>query len=266
MNKSKSLDPIVRHIKTFILALLLVLGLASWAEAATLTKSERVLVIVTDLDTHGIPELAPLYATLEDIGIGLPQLPILKNAYREIHVLRNANATLAKFRSKLRQLGSRPEIKAIDTFLMLHGLANELVFADGRVTTAEMVEFMAHAPTAAERVQRIMTRKKLRIMYNTSCFGSSHRNEFLQMGYKAVSGSVKVNANAGVEYPSFLGLWTAGATFEESFLPSNNPTALAMADGPLVAAGTLANNFLKHVDSRKILDGDLGIRINTDAR
>lgn len=255
-------------MKKFMISMissLMMLGFATEVQAAVRAQ-ERVLIILTDLDTHGIPELAPLYSTLEEVGIGLPRLPILRDNYREIHVLRNQRATLANFKALSLALANRPEIEAIDVFLMLHGLDGRLAFADRRYNMADMQSFMTSARNATEEARITTMKRKFRLMYNTSCFGSSHRSAFRNMGFDVVVGSIAVNANSEAEYPSFLALWNGGARLQDAFVPTNNPAALVVTDGPLVTAGRFMNNFLRHVNSRKVFSGNTAITINTDPR
>lgn len=233
---------------------------------AVVRPQDRALIIITELDTGGLRELAPLYSALEDIGAGLPRLPILRQQYREIHVLKDRDATTQKFKAMGLHLASRPEIKAIDVFVMLHGLTNRLLFANGTITPDRLAQFMTTSTNTREARLVLEMKKKFRLLYNTSCFGASHRAGFRQMGFDVVVGSIAVNANAEVEYPSFLTLWNAGANIRDSFAPSNNSVALAAADGPLRLAGQFGNNFLRHIDSRKVFSGDVLMTINSDPR
>lgn len=100
-------------------------------------------------------------------------------------------------------------------------------------------------------------------MYNTSCFGSSHRAMFREVGYDAVVGSIGVNANSEFEFPSFLGLWTMGATIENALAPTNNPYMLGLADGAIRAIGEFRNDILAETNSRKVISGDRDLTINT---
>lgn len=244
---------------------ILVAGLLGTSTAdAAVGRQSRVLIILTDLDTHGFPELAPLYQTLENIGVGLPNLPVIRDNYLEIHTLQNQAATLARFRSLAERLAMRSEVKAIDVILMLHGGAERLYFANGGVDVADMAEYMTRTTDSAsvERVRQM--KKKFRMMYNTSCFGSSHRSAFRSVGFDAVAGSIGVNANSEAEFPSFLALWNSGVGFEAAFAPTNNDVALAMTDGPLRTAGEWGRNFLARVNSKKRFSGATALTINSD--
>ena len=242
-------------------AMLLMFGLAFQAQAQV-PASARGLIIITELDSTGIPEISGLYRTLEDLTIGIPTLPGIRNSYADIVTLRNGTATMAHLRHQMRRMAARNDIRAIDVILALHGADNKLRFRDEAVTMQNMQTFMNEG--TPEVVAR--TKGKLRLIYNTSCFGASHRAAFRNIGFDVVIGSVGVNANSEVEYPSFLGLWNSNNSVAASMIPSNNPVTLAVTDGPLVATGNFLNNFLKKVNSKKLFSGNTAIRISTPAQ
>lgn len=255
---------IMKHILVFAIA---ALGLATGlARADQVGPQNRALIIVDEIDTGVIPELKPLYTSLENLTIQLPHMPILINAYHEIHTLRDGDATLTRFRQVARQLAMRSDIHAIDVFMVLHGSPGALSWKDGIVHMDDMLAYMTEVHNVAEQVIVSHMKKKFRLLYNTACFGATHRADFLRMGFDATDGAIGVNANSEVEYPSFLPLWTSGlVSFAEALAPTNNDAALAAADGPLVATGMLMNNFLKKVNSRKLLSGETNVHITTPA-
>lgn len=253
----------MQTLKVILTALFLFAGLYSEA-FASVPASRRALIIINELDSTGIPELSPLYSTLENLTIGLPTLPVVRNNYAVIRVLRNNAANLAAFRSNARTLALNPNIDAIDVILALHGKPEKLKWADGTVNVADMTAFMNQANTAAEQATLSLVRRKLRMVYNTSCFGASHRAALRAIGFDAVVGSIGVNANAEAEYPAMLAQWNLGQSFIGSYAATNNDVALAATDGPLVATGNLMNNFLKHVNSKKLFSGNVALTINSN--
>lgn len=250
-------------MKTLLTALLLLATFSASADAAV-PAARRALIIVNELDSTGIQEIAPLYSTLEHLTIGLPTLPVVRNNYAVIRVLRNGNATLATFRATARSLAVNPNIDAIDVILALHGRDQRLKWADATVNMQNTVAFMNTANSAAEASVMNTLRRKFRIIYNTSCFGASHRTALRAIGFDAVVGSIGVNANAEAEYPAFLAAWNLGSSFGNAFAVTNTPAALAVTDGPLVAAGIAFNNFLKNVNSKKLFSGNTNITINSN--
>jgi hypothetical protein len=238
---------------------------SSMAVAENIPAANRALVILTDLDSGGLPEFRVLYSALEEIGIGLPTLPALRNNYAKIRVLRDNRATIANFRDTMRALGIDPSVKAIDAIVMLHGRPNRLRFFNETLNMAQMVERYKQADNQREVVERIITSKKARFVYNTSCFGRSHNQAFLDMGFEVSLGSVGVNANSEVEFPSLLTLWNTGSTVAQALAPTNNMVALAAADQPILAFAFATNTeALKATNSQKVIAGRSGIRINSD--
>lgn len=255
-------------MRLFLPILCLILAVAGGPDKAnaSVPPTQRALIIVNELDSTGIPELGPIYSTLENLTDVLPNLPILRSGYAEIHMLRNAAATLVNFRAVARGLANRPEIAAIDVFMVLHGRSEKLKFRDGLVRLSNMQEFMLQTGSFAEGLTVSRMKRKFRMLYSTACFGASHRGEFRNMGFDAVSGAVGVNANAEVEYPSFLARWRAGQSFGSAIGATNSDAMVSVVDAPLVATGVLLDNFLKYVNSKKLMSGNIGIRIDTPAQ
>lgn len=228
---------------------------------AAVAKESRVLVVVSELDSRGARELEPLYAALEHLTQFMVH-GLLGDKYQRIEVLANRDATFANFKSTLRDIALEPEVQAIDVILSLHGNPGELAFDDQTWDTGTMETRFLMAPTIRDRfiVQRM--KKKLRMLYNLSCFGSSHRQNFINMGFDVVNGSINVNANSEVEYAPALLAWKVGVGFKDSFIASNNDAALLAADAPIRAIGTLQNNSLKNTNSRKVFSAASGASVN----
>ncbi|GAB4019539.1 MAG: hypothetical protein Fur0010_21570 [Bdellovibrio sp.] len=88
----------------------------------------------------------------------------------------------------------------------------------------------------------------------------------MDIGFKTVNGSIGVNANSEVEFAPALIAWRSGVQFKDSFIVSNNNTALIAADSPIKMTGELMNNALKETNSRKVFSGDFNIKISSDVR
>jgi hypothetical protein len=243
---------------------LLVLGITQNAQAAV-GRHNRALVVVSELDTHGSRELRPLYASLEQLT-QFSVAGLLRNDYRQIETLANRDATFANFKRTLKELALDSNIHAIDVILSLHGSPGELVFEDQTWSTATMERRFLMAVTRAEQAEMIVLKKKLRMMYNLSCFGSSHRQNFINMGFDMVNGSINVNANSEVEFVPALLAWKTGIGFRDSFAASNNDAALFAADEPIRLMGRLQNNSLKSTNSKKLFSGTFNNKISSDAR
>ena len=230
---------------------------------ATVEKSGRVLVVVSELDSRVAPELRGLYQIIEQLTQVTAGVT-LGSEYAQVRVLKNSQATLANYAATLRALARNPSVQAIDTILSVHGSAGSLLFAEGSQSMGALER--AVLPAGMPTAERATLRRKLRIMYNLSCFGQSHNRTFFDIGYDIVAGSKGVNANAEVEFVPVLTNIRLGGRFVDGFAPSNNDVALSVADAPLRLAGNLAQNALRFTDSKKVFTGFSATRINTDAR
>lgn len=241
---------------------LAVLAAASFAKAEV-SKNERALLIVSELDQRGDPALGNLYRMLEGATIEVPRA-FLGGQYGTIQVLANRDVTIQNFRQALRTLAGNARIKAIDVIVALHGTTNRLAFEDGTVDTENLASFFDVRATPALAARTDLTRGKLRLLYSTACFGRSHIDDWLAVGFDAVIGAYGVNANAEVEYPSVLGQWALGQAAFNALTATNVPTSLAVTDGPLVMAGRLSGSFLQHVNSKKSFGGLKQTNIKSD--
>ncbi len=236
--------------------------LTNYAQAE-ITKSQRVLLVVSELDSSVAPELRGLYGAIE----ALTQTSlnaIISPEYRHVHYLKNRDATAEAFAYALQALADRPDVLAIDTVMSVHGSPGALRFADRSVTMAALERIVFPATMSATKQANL--RRKLRMMYNLSCFGRSHNATFRAMGYDIVAGSNGVNANAGVEFIPTITSWKIGGRFVDGFNPTNNDAALWLADGALRAAGEWQRNSLAQTDSKKYFAGFSSVRINSDPR
>ena len=139
----------------------------------------------------------------------------------------------------------------------LHGATNKVYFREGGVEMSSLLTQMT-SPSASMSAAQITTMKrKLRMIYNLSCFGQSHNNEFRSMGFDVSVGSVGVNANSEVEYASVLTQWSFNWKFIDTFNATNNDVALAITDQPVRAAGIPAN-------SKKMFAGLTSLTISSD--
>jgi hypothetical protein len=248
----------------FLLGLSL-LTINAHAALEKVKKSERVLVVVSELDSGGMPELTALYTALEDLTRFSTE-GILGASYQEIYYLTNAGASLSEFKDKIHELADDEKVKAIDVIMSLHGTTEKLLFDDGLWRMSTIAENFHPVTTVQDRVKKILRKKKMRMLYNLSCFGSSHRDDFISMGFDVVNGSMDVNANSAVEYAPALVAWAGRIGFKDSFSASNNDVALAMNDAPIRLAGQLANNALKKTNSKKLFsaksNGSVNLKID----
>jgi len=232
---------------------------------ASVSVRNRVLVVVAELDSRGAPELSALYSALEELTQVTVQ-GVLGDKYDRIDILTGGRATFPEFKRVVKEFSRDPNVLAIDVIMSVHGAPGKLAFQDLTWKTTDMEAAMLSVSSRQDTIDKMRMKKKLRMIYNTSCFGASHRQNFLNMGFKVANGSIGVNANSEVEFVPALMAWRSGIGFKDSFNASNNDFALALADGPLQIAGRAAGNSLAKVNSRKLFSGAVTMKINSDAR
>lgn len=246
-------------MKKMTLALVATLTvLVAHTAQARIDKEDRVLVVVSELQTHGPQNLRGLYRTIEDLTAGSTSA-VLGDDYSRIIQLRGANATVSQFVSQLQSLSKNPSIKAIDVIFSLHGADNKVYFREGSITMSNLASRILATSTSMTAAQITTMKKKLRMVYNLSCFGKSHNNEFISMGFDVSVGSRGVNANSEAEYVPALSSWSFNWKFIDGFAATNNDVALAAADSPVRLVGIPA-------DSKKFFAGATTMTISTDPR
>lgn len=254
-------------MKNFIkLAVVVLAATMSFQANAVIEKRDRVLLVVSELDVHAPRESGDLYRTLESLTRAIPG-GVLRSEYRAIIGQFDRSATSTNFVNALRTLALDENVKAIDVILSLHGSPNRLYFFNGATRISDLSAGLLRANTPAQQELVRKLKKKLRLMYNMSCYGESVNEEFQQMGFDTSIGSVAVNANSDVEFPSFVGLWRMGFKVSDALAPTNNPAALFAHDGALITAGRLSGNtMLQQINSKKEIEGRSSLKIDTDPR
>lgn len=246
-----------------VITLALTLAIQAKAE---ITKNERVLVVVSELDEHAPRDARDLYRTLENLTRAIPN-GVLASEYSRVIMQKDRLATMNNFVNLMRTLALDNSVQAIDVIMSLHGSTNRLHFFEGGQSITSLQNAMLRATTPAQRDLVTKLKKKLRLMYNLSCFGDSVNEEFVAMGFDTSIGSAAVNANSDVEFPSFVGMWRLGFSVSQALAPTNNDAALFVHDGALRTAGQISGNtMLQQVDSKKEIEGRSGLNIKTDPR
>ena len=252
-------------MKKLLVSALLGSVVLPFAAQAAVTKSERALIVLSELDQQAYPELRPLYTVMENITSEVPR-GAFGSQYGTVRVLQNDAATLRRLKSTLYSLSANPQVKAIDLFVNTHGTEGVIFFYDGGTSTRHVREEIMSPDAPYTDASRNLLRKKLRMLYSTACFGATHNSDWMQMGFDVTDGALGVNANAEVEYPSFVHAWSTGQPYSNGFRLSNTDAALLATDGPLRLAGQIGNNFLREVNSKKVFSGNTSITINSDAQ
>ena len=219
----------------------------------SVTKNERAVVVISDL-TELPPEKDQLYTFIESAGRVVCET-LLKNDYADYVTLYDASATKANLIQTLQAIGAKATIKAIDLIVMLHGSTNRLGFKGGNFNTA----------TLATDIAALNLRGKLRLVYSTACFGSSHNDDFRNAGFNTSIGARKVNTNGAVELPVILQLWTAGQKIKDALAVGENPLTRDTADAAAKLFADFNNlSYKNEIDSDKVLVGNGQLRISSN--
>lgn len=254
-----------KSLKNVVLASALCLSTMGSAFAVeAVSKQQRVLVVLSELDSTGAPELEQLYRALEDLT-GHFVGALLQDKYKTIITLKNSNATLANFKQVIYREANKSDVRAIDVIISVHGAPTRLALAERTYTKEEMRDEMMRVNGKKELVNKIFVKKKLRVLYNLACYAGRNMQTMRDMGFAAVNGARGVNANSEVELVPALTAWANGVSFKDSFIASNNPVALFASDAALREVGRAANNMLKDIDSEKLFSGEFNKTINSVA-
>jgi hypothetical protein len=219
----------------------------------SVTKNERAVVVISDL-TELPPEKDLLYTFIETAGRAVCE-SLLKGNYVEYVTLYDASATKANLIQTLQAIGANATVKAIDLIVMLHGRKNQLGFNGGHSNTK----------TLATDIAALNLSDKLRLVYSTACFGSSHNDDFRKAGFSTSIGARKVNTNGAVELPVVLQLWTSGQKIKDSLAVGENPFTRNAADAAAKLFADLNDlSYKNDIDSDKVLAGSGQLTINSN--
>lgn len=220
----------------------------------------RALLVISELDQQGVKELSGLYRTIESLTWKIPyQSTMVNRVYSQMHLLSNRHVTVKGLQSALSDLIKDKSVDVVDVILAVHGSPEKLSFYDQTIKVSELASsFKSHIRNELGQA----TTAKLGLLYNLSCYGVTHIPAFLDMGFKSVVGSRKVNANAELEYPWVLQSLALGRTVAASFRAPNSARWLKVADGPIRWLGHQQKNFLRETDSYKIIGGEANYRIH----
>lgn len=216
------------------------------------SRGQRALVVVNNTVAGGRPDLRQLYQFIEAAGDGVARA-LCGPAYAELRALNGSDATLAALVATLRTLAARQDLCAVDVILNLHGAENTLYFHGAPGAPGVAVDQVRQQLRAAPGVSG-----KLRLLYNTSCYGATHAAAMLQAGFDAVIGGRQVVANSATEYPAFLVAWVAGVPVGPAIEAANAPPLREPMDR--FASEQL---HFAHVDSRKLISGRTALTIDS---
>jgi hypothetical protein len=247
----------IHKLTSLSLVVLASLGLGTAPRAeVTIAKSQReALVFIADLSQGDAAQRA-FYDFVEFGAEALAHINLDPN-YGAVTYVKGAATTRARLSDELDRITNRSTVKAVDLIFVTHGLDSKVLFANGKVSMTTVRNDILSKLT-------INQRKKLRAVFSTACFGSSHRTAWLQSGFKVASGSRKIYADSAVSYAPFLVAWANGATFSQAVALAN---AADVGNAMDVAAMTMyllmgRPDLAAQVDSHRLVSGLGGLRIN----
>jgi hypothetical protein len=174
---------------------------------------------------------------------------LMRAHYRRIETLTGANVTSSSFVDRIQILAQDPQTKALDVFLVLHGSKGVLHFDDGPIASSDL----------RTRIQAADLKHRLRLLYSTACYGATHADDFIEAGFRVVSGAKGVNANGPVDYPTQLHEWGEDKRYSAVVNAGNNRLGIWTHDAIARALG------FDDVDSEKIVRGKKYTRITSEA-
>jgi hypothetical protein len=239
-----------------VLAVVVATTAGSAGATTPVTKAQRELVIVSADMSQGDALERGLYDVIEWSGVVLAT-GTLALRYNAVHILKDAAATRATLVSTLREVASKPSIRAVDLVFVTHGRTDSVLFSNAEVSIGSVRDRILANLTVDQRA-------KLRMVFSTACFGASHRLAWRAAGFKTVSGSREIYADSAASYQPFLTAWLAGVNFGLSVTAANAAGAGSPWDG-IASAWYLSKGSpnWQHVDSFRVTQGTTGLTIGT---
>lgn len=99
----------------------------------------------------------------------------------------------------------------------------------------------------------------LRSVLETACYGASHMQSWVNLGFAAAAGSRGVHADSQASFPTFLEYWHQGFSFGEAIDAANRADAAKLWD-------RWANTRFPDVDSHRLVAGSVSRTIGSAAR
>ncbi len=219
-----------------------------WRPPPPVPVQKRSLVVVNCVVGRGPGEYKWLYQFLQTSGQSVAS-QLLGGVYGRISHVNGEQATLNRFVKVLKSEAAHPEVDRIDVITNIHGGDGVMFFADADGIPVKDVK------SAITSSIDLTSRKKFRMVYDTSCYGGSHAQALLDSGFKVTCGSKKVNANSSVEYPVVLRMWADDSKFSAAVAAGENPATRQAADA------VARQMRFTDVDSDKDIFGDGSIWI-----
>jgi hypothetical protein len=222
-----------------------------WGPKDYVAREARALLVLNNTVDQGRANLRALYQFLEASGDAVAR-SICGPHYQAVRSLNGSAATLDGFCQALKDLAGASGIKAVDAIVNMHGSPGVLWFA-GAASGVDMA-------TLRNRLMALGLAGKLRLLYNTSCYGASHAPAFCDGGFNAVIGARKVVCNSASEYPLLLKGWTSGVGLCAALAPAQ----AAPLREPMDQYAREHRDF-PDADSFKTIKGDEALAIGSPA-
>jgi hypothetical protein len=214
------------------------------AVTESIPRERRGVLAAVHVDGAGKKSLKWLYRGIQKIEE--PRLETqLAEGYAVAKVFSGAQVTSERLVEEIRTLTAQDSVDVVDVILSVHGDPGELVFT------------RADRPSAADVAAQIAS-PKLRFLYDTACYGSTHAAPFLEAGFQTVVGSKLKNTNGWAEYHHLIRRFIAGDTVAEAVKAADRVIPRIFWD---FTSRLLAG--MREVDSEKVIHGDRDLRITT---
>jgi hypothetical protein len=189
-------------------------------DAAKVTRNERDLIAIVNLSLLKNHRFHYVYE--EDRAV-MKIKRDLRKKYRRIHLLTGKHATHDEFLNAIADTEADPGVKAIDVVVYLHGQPGAIGFVDTGFYPVTLLrdEILAQAGGSP---------RKLRALYSDACYGETDMTDWLRAGFRAVSGSVGVDANWSLDLNKFMRAWARGKTFGYAIGRANSVWATKLMD------------------------------------
>jgi hypothetical protein len=245
------------RLATLVLTILLGCAAVLQAEAASVSKQQReAIIFITNL-SQGSNLEEQFYDVVEFAAGALGQASLTPN-YQKVTTIQGSGATLTALRNALKTAANKSGIKAVDLIFVTHGLSGEVLFANGRKTMDQVKADIVGNLTAAQR-------GKLRMIFSTACFGSTHRSKWRDAGFKTASGSQGIYADSALSYPAFLGSWIIGTNFSGAVGVANAADVFRVSDNAAKAwfDSKDRHDLANQVNSNRVVSGSSSLTIGT---
>lgn len=219
-------------------------------------NSNRELVQITYIPaSYDNPGERELYKFIEDMSNSLVSNN-LDSKYKTVHRISGNNATLSGFIQKLNLATNDNSTLAVDVIFCTHGNTNTMQFFDDTYSSDTVKQRILDTIASNKRA-------KLRMIFSTACYGSTHNANWLGAGFKVASGSKKIYADSQFSLTPFLRSWKDEKTFKECIDAANNADPLLAGDNLAKAFYHAKNkpNLAADVNSNRVINGNADLRI-----